>query len=304
MNIKELYHRFRSWQQNPFHYERSNEKHVCANCGQEFEGNFCPTCGQSYNVGSVNWSSVGKEFIKAWGIETKSLVSSVVQIFGRPGYLIGDYLNGRRQVCYSPISMLFILAMIGMLILRLTGLDGTEKIMSADIENEVAKQVLMWILSHFGWCILLETVFLILPTWLLFRHSPKHTHHTIPEGIYIQLMMGSIVIVFTMASEAVYWLTWGVPIYYFIAYRQLFGYGFWGTLWRTAIAIFEGLSFIILLAFVVASIFMKEVVEDRETLIALIIFYSVIFALNLGILYIGNRISKKSAVRRLLKEKA
>ena len=29
-------------------------------------------------------------------------------------------------------------------------------------------------------------------------------------------------------------------IYYFFAYRQLFGYGWWGTLWRTGLCIYFG----------------------------------------------------------------
>ena len=115
MNLNELYQRFQSWQQDPFHYGTTADKHICANCGTEFTGNYCPVCGQSYHVGHVTWSSVGQEIIKAWGFESQSFFSSLLQLLGRPGYLISDYINGRQKVCCSPISMLFLLAIIVML---------------------------------------------------------------------------------------------------------------------------------------------------------------------------------------------
>ena len=37
-----------------------------------------------------------------------------------------------------------------------------------------------------------------------------------------------------------------VPIYYVISYHQLFGYGWWGTLWRTVLCIWVGLTLILI----------------------------------------------------------
>ena len=110
MTFKEIFRRFRAWQIEPFQYEDTVEQHVCVNCGHSYEGDFCPVCGQKNDEGRVSWKSVGQELIKIWGMESRSLLSSVLQLLGRPGYLIGDYISGRRQVCYSPVSMLFVMA--------------------------------------------------------------------------------------------------------------------------------------------------------------------------------------------------
>ena len=121
MSLKELYRRFRAWQAEPFHYEDAVGQHICANCGRSYEGDFCPVCGQKNDVGRVSWKSVGQEMVKTLGLESRSLLSSILQLLGRPGYLIGDYITGRRQVCYSPVSMLFVMAVIVTLILQLAG---------------------------------------------------------------------------------------------------------------------------------------------------------------------------------------
>ena len=246
MRLTELYQRFSAWQKDPIHYSRTMDKNVCANCGQEYEGNYCPVCGQYYNVGGVGWLSVWKEIIKAWGVESGSFISSIIQILCRPGYLISDYIKGRRQICYSPISMLLITAMIVTVVLHFAGLDVSEEMLSVEIENAALKQAISWLWSNLGWCMLFETLFLIIPTWLLFRHSPEHTHHTIPEGFYIQMFMGTLFLIFSMAARAADWIMWFVPIYYYFAYRQFFGYGIWGTLWRTTLVLSEGLFLLIL----------------------------------------------------------
>ena len=121
MSLKEQYRRFRAWQVEPFQYEDTVEQHVCVNCGHSYKGDFCPVCGQKNDEGRVSWKSVGQELIKIWGMESRSLLSSVLQLLGRPGYLIGDYISGRRQVCYSPVSMLFVMAVIVTVVLQLAG---------------------------------------------------------------------------------------------------------------------------------------------------------------------------------------
>ena len=85
MSIKDLYRRFRAWQVKPFRYEDAVEPHTCANCGRSYEGDFCPVCGQKNDVGRVSWKSVGQELIKIWGMESRSLLSSILQLLGRPG---------------------------------------------------------------------------------------------------------------------------------------------------------------------------------------------------------------------------
>ncbi|MBR3020861.1 MAG: DUF3667 domain-containing protein [Bacteroidaceae bacterium] len=234
MNLKNLRSRFRAWQHEPLHFENTcSEKHVCANCGNEFTGNFCPVCGQKSTYGRISWKSIGLDLMKVWGRESRSAVSSVMQLLGRPGYLINDYIHGRRQVCYSPVSMLFLIAIVVIILHQLTGNTPSVEI-TTDNENDfqIIKGIIVWFQNHPAWGVLALTSFIILPTWLLFRNSPRNTHHTLPDGIYIQIFLSSVLLLislFSLISGAFLLL---IPVYYHITYRQLFGYGFWGTLWR------------------------------------------------------------------------
>ena len=298
MNLKVLYRHFRSWQQNPVHYNVMTDKHVCANCGHEYEGRFCPICGQYFNTGRVTWKSVGLEVFRAWGIDSRSFIASIIQILGRPGYLIGDYLNGRRQVCYSPISMLFVVAMIVMLIMHIIGFNIVPDVQSEDFGNEIINKIIVWLWSNLGWCMLSETILFIIPTWLLFRYSPKNSHHSIPEGIYIQIFMGTPVLIFSMAAEAYSKIIWFFPIYYFFAYRQLFGYSIGGTLWRSVMVLYEGFSLALILLAIPISIFVDDIFEDNEAIILFIVLMILIIAFNIGILYFGYRVGKKQSEKQ------
>lgn len=298
MSLKELYRRFRAWQVEPFRYEDAVERHTCANCNHSYEGDYCPVCGQKNDVGRVSWKSVGQELIKIWGMESRSLLSSVLQLLGRPGYLIGDYISGSRQVCYSPVSMLFVMAVIVTIIVQVAGV----KMVNVDAVETSAypalAQAVVWMVVHLGWGMLIFTTFLILPTWLLFRYAPRHTRHTLPEGIYIQLFMSTLVLLFFVLSRAFPdWLLWLVPVYYCIAYRQLFGYSIWGTVWRTALTWLFSYGFALMLALEIQFI-MGLIPHDAESINAYtvgIIGLSIIF---LGVLFVGYWIGRRQAARR------
>ena len=64
MKLKEFRRRFRTWQGKSIKYYFKEEGiHHCANCGHDFEGNFCPLCGQSMGDGRITWKSLISSFI-------------------------------------------------------------------------------------------------------------------------------------------------------------------------------------------------------------------------------------------------
>ena len=297
MSIKELHRRFRAWQEEPFHYESVVEQHTCSNCGQSYEGDFCPVCGQKNDVGRVSWKSVGQELIKIWGMESRSLLSSILQLLGRPGYLIGDYISGRRQVCYSPVSMLFVMAVIVTLVLQLAGVKMVNESAVETVKYAALAKAAIWMVNHLGWGMLILTAFLILPTWLLFRYAPKHPLHTLPEGIYIQLFMSTLVLIIFVLSQAFAgWLLWLVPIYYFIAYRQLFGYGIWGTLWRTIMTWSVSLFLALVLSLEVLYI-TGQIPPGEDSASTYTLGLSFFIVICLGILFIGYWIGKRKGTK-------
>ena len=298
MNLKALLQRFRAWQLEPYTYEITTKKpHQCFNCGNQFEGNYCPACGQRYSVGPMGWSPEEKDSAPLWGIlEPGTLGSFILQILGRPGYMISDYLSGRKRVCSSPINMLCYVAIAVVLILRLTGNDGTALIQSMGENPGVMGVCLNWMVSNIDWAVLIQTGLLIIPTWLLFRFAPKHAHHSLVEGFYIQVFMAALVLICIMLRAAIAnWLILLVPICNFIVYRQLFGYGFWGTLWRTILCV--GFVFYLFAVLIVTVKYLNGELPTGHSTATVIAMAAALIAAGIGVLLLGWWISKKTATR-------
>lgn len=241
MNLKALYQKFRLWQMDPFVRKKNQplKTHQCASCGHTYDGVFCPVCGQRYSIGKVNWRTIWDDIVSIIGLDKPhSFIAFFVQLFGRPGYMIRDYISGRQKVYSPPLGMLGIMAGVAAVVGTRSGDTGSNWIMALAAEGGVVGSILTWISNHLDWTILIQTALLLFPTWLLFRHSPKLNRHTWPQGIYIQIFMGCMVLICIILREVVGdWVLTLVPIFYYIAYKQLFGYGVWSTIWRTLLAL-------------------------------------------------------------------
>ena len=240
MNLKELYQRFRTWQREPIQYKKPEGKDcVCANCGTAYHGSFCPVCGQNCNDGKVTWKSVDKDFRELLEMkDSAGLASFILQLFLRPGYLIRDYLNGKRKACTSPVVSLIVIAMATMLVQKYFGHPQEYDALFPEAQGSILVALLNWMSSNLSLAIIIQTVLLIFPTWLLFRYAPVFKRHTLPEGFHIQLFMGSLVLIIVMLRCLVGdWVLMSIPFFYYVAYRQLFQYSVWGTLWRTIVSI-------------------------------------------------------------------
>ena len=239
MNLKELYHRFRIWQKTPTrNWDKDAVTHRCPNCDYEFTGNYCPLCGQQAGVRRITWRWVWRSILEVWGMDSRSLPYTLLQLLLRPGYLISDYISGHRQACYKPVNMLFIMAIFYVIVAQLSGHNVSSTRPPIDYGTNSLLSIFSWISSHPAWSAMSLTTIMILPTYLLFRFAPRHTRHTLPESIFIQLFMCTLLLICSLASILFDWLFWLVPFYYYITYRQFFGYRPWSTLWRLLVSAF------------------------------------------------------------------
>ena len=246
--LREKYERFRQWQECPHEYKlMSDEVHHCNNCNHDFTGNFCPICSQKAGMGRIGWKSVRQGIMDIWGLGTRSLLYSIWQLLWRPGQVIGDYLDGKRQVSFPPVKMLFIIAVIYSVLFYwfFPTVLGIEVLAVPYMGNEEARKVTEDMMNlagkYYSWAALIFALIAVVPTWIMFRYSPRHTSHSLPEGFFIQVFLANLMIVLGfllfpigIANPSLYTFSSFIAyaIYYLIVYKYLFGYSFWGTLWR------------------------------------------------------------------------
>ena len=252
-SIQEKYQPFRQWQEKPYKYADSDARHTCCNCGNEFTGNYCPRCGQRAIFGPINWENVWQGIMDMWGIGSRSLPYSLWQLIWRPGYLIRDYISGKRMVSFPPIKMLVVMALILFLLNNILGMRYDELTTDVNINAyEVFQGKLVdWMGKNISWTALLSFSLFVIPVWQLFRQAPRFPRHTLPQGFYIQVFIGVqflmsmslMVLLFSLIpplsgdgdTATSFMITCGLPIIALFDYKQLFGYGWWGTLWRVSL---------------------------------------------------------------------
>ena len=267
-SVKKLYQRFKAWQREPRSYQDcGNEAHCCANCDFEYVGAFCPRCGQKARAGRITWSTVHRGIMDVWGLGGRSLPYSLWQLLWRPGYFISDYINGKWQASFPPVKMLVIVALVVFFIGRLLFPeywaefmdDEPTAITSTGISYYMDK-AFDWMSIHAEWGFLFVFSLLILPTWYVFRHSPRNNYHTLPQGFFIQVFMTIQFIIWLFVLSLVF-MVMGMkgsesavivssillPVMVLVDYKQLFGYGWWGTLWRLVSIVVLFVLFLLLL---------------------------------------------------------
>ena len=220
----------------------------CDCCGEEHEGNYCPLCGQKATHGPVTWASVWAGIMEIWGLHSRSLPYTAWQLLFRPGHLMRDYVIGKRQMSFPPVKMLVILGVI----VYLLGHWLSPKDYSHELPKITTTGVLYyidyawkWVEVHDEWMSLVYLQIFIFPTWIVFRQAPLLKRHSLPQGFFIQVFIVNQSLVITLIGLLLSLLLFFVPynsvtsmmllllvMYLYIDYKQLFGYNWWGTLWR------------------------------------------------------------------------
>lgn len=113
----------------------------CLNCGNEFQGNFCPECGQSADTGRFTLRFIFDNLLAAFISKDGGIWFSVKNLFTRPGEMIVEILNGKRRRYVSPFPMLFCVLTLYILLFTLTGSrNDMKKIEREYMELEISNE--------------------------------------------------------------------------------------------------------------------------------------------------------------------
>lgn len=93
----------------------------CLNCGTDFEGKFCPECGQSAETGRFTMKFIWENLLAAFISKDGGIWYTLKNLFSRPGAMIVEILNGKRRRYFSPFPMLIAVLTVYILLASITG---------------------------------------------------------------------------------------------------------------------------------------------------------------------------------------
>ena len=95
----------------------------CNNCGTEFEGNFCPNCGQRPNSGRIIFKESTRDILEHYFDFDAPLFRTITGLITRPGALIKEYIFGKRKKYSHPIRYYIFLLAIYLVIQNVIDFD-------------------------------------------------------------------------------------------------------------------------------------------------------------------------------------
>ena len=113
----------------------------CLNCDTEFEGKFCPECGQSADTGRFTIRFIFENLLKAILSNDGGVWITLKSLFTRPGQMMVDIINGKRKSYFSPFPMLFLTLSLYVIIFTFTGSKENkyDELYSGDAKKEIKK---------------------------------------------------------------------------------------------------------------------------------------------------------------------
>ena len=139
---KEKYRQFKKWQHQPHEVAPlSEEMHECATCGTHFEGNYCPRCGQSAQIGRYSFKKAFLLFLDVWGVGNRGMFRSIRDLLLRPGYMIRDYIRGMQMAYFPPFKMLFLLCTLSILVNSGMNIQGVNRFKELEEDFSISVKV-------------------------------------------------------------------------------------------------------------------------------------------------------------------
>lgn len=111
----------------------------CLNCGTEFEGKYCPECGQSAETGRFTLQFIWSNLFAAILGRDGGIAYTIKNLFSRPGKMIVDILNGKRRKYLSPFPTLFLTLTLYVLIFTVTGSKSMTQEEKVEWETEISE---------------------------------------------------------------------------------------------------------------------------------------------------------------------
>lgn len=106
---------------------------TCKNCGEVYVGNYCSRCGQTQDTPRFSIRNAFQNILSGFFNIDNGFSRNLLEFLCRPGYMIRNYLDGKRVHYFKPFQTLFVLAALYVMMVQLvdptamrSNQDGTE----------------------------------------------------------------------------------------------------------------------------------------------------------------------------------
>jgi hypothetical protein len=175
----------------------------CKNCNHEYEGKFCPQCGQASNTHRINALYFLHDIPHSVLHVDKGFPYTFYQLIKQPARVLEEYLAGRRVRYERPLGYVLVMSAISVLI--------TSRIKNyiQELEQHTGKPLISGsFLSHYQ----AFFIFLMIPlaagiTWLVFCKNKYNFWEHILINTYLAAQLNVLLVLINIFSLVKYLMT-------------------------------------------------------------------------------------------------
>jgi len=166
---------------------------TCKNCAAELTDAFCATCGQRSDTHRISWKWLGEEFLSSVFVLERGILFTLKELFTRPGYMMREYLDGKRKAHFKPLSFVLVMAAVYSILFRLMPPDYA---MLDAPTKKIMEQMSFFMGQYYALVELALVPIFAMFTWLFLR---KYGHN-FAEHLVIQAFLSGQRIFFNVIS--------------------------------------------------------------------------------------------------------
>lgn len=257
------------------------EEHVCINCNTTFRGDYCPCCGQSANISRLTLKQGAEDLLGIFTNFDSGFLHTCLELLARPGYMIRDYLNGKRQGYVKPMQMLFLTGTIRLFTdLALNGTREKESLGLQDSSTSdnfdefygMIEAFSQWLIDNMTVFFLIAVTLLVIPNYISFNLLRKDRTLNLAEHFFIMIYVGCQMIILDtlqlplekLTGELGSSISYCIPtIFTIIDYKQILGISTRRAIWHTLLSIVIMLaSLYVIVTFIGAIYYAKAVTQQ------------------------------------------
>lgn len=257
----------------------TDDEHTCTNCGTQYRGRFCPQCGLKAIIAKLKVKNLCQNFLDIWGLGSRPMFRTIIELFTRPGYMIREYLSGHQPLYFPPFKMLVLTTVMYLLAawardVPIDGLIQLDAILD-DISGEASSRGMMvknflrqlfdWFDDHLAFGIIVGQSISVLATRIAFAGA--RVQWSLVELFFahiylaVQYYIIATLCILLFGVELDEFPAWGlltlvIMIYHWLTLAQLYDMGIIKSLFRSILKGICQLLITVILIMLVALIVM------------------------------------------------
>lgn len=242
---------------------------ACKNCNYNFQGNYCPQCGQSSSIHHIDLHYFLHDIPHSIFHIDKGFFYTLAQLSTRPGKMLMEYIAGKRVRHFSPIAFVVIMSTVTALLTALL-----KKYIALQLQDGSGTKLQLLTKANLFTAYPSLLIFMMIPilsfiTWLCFYNRRYNYWEHMLMNTYISAYL-NVFLLLTLSIKIIglaFQLNWNINLFYMsfmFLFMAFYGFAF-GEIMYTKKSMWLNIFLLCLMDTLLASVYFLSIWFNRNS---------------------------------------